>query len=133
MVYRSTAQSTQRQPNAGRVLVVEDEAMIAMALEMELNDMDYEAIGPAISTHEAERLLESTDIDGAILDVVLVDGEVFPIAEALKARDIPFVFHSGNQDPEELEQRFSAPSFMKPTHPQVLIKSLEALISKSSK
>lgn len=78
-----------------RVLVVEDEPLIAMALEDTLTDLGYEVVGPALSLKEALRLSRHEDIDGAILDVNVAGEKVFPVADILATRSIPFVFVTG--------------------------------------
>jgi CheY-like chemotaxis protein len=79
-----------------RLLVVEDESLIAMMIEDMLRDFGCEVIGPASSVSHALALLERETIDGAVLDVNLSGGQrSYPIAEALKRRGIPFAFVTG--------------------------------------
>lgn len=78
-----------------RVLVVEDDAMLAMALELTLFDLGCEVVGPASSLGEAAPLAHEAAIDGAILDVNLAGEKVYPIADILADRGIPFVFTTG--------------------------------------
>lgn len=78
-----------------RILVVEDEAMVALALELTLEDFGCEVIGPAGSLADAIPLARDTPMEGAILDVNLSGEKVFPVAEILAARGIPFVFVTG--------------------------------------
>lgn len=113
---------------SSNILVVEDEALVALSIEIELAEMDYQPIGPAVSIAEAKRFLDKYTVDGAILDVTLKDGEVFPFADLLAERNIPFVFHSGNQDTKALEDRYKLPAFTKPTHPRVLVEKIGSLV-----
>lgn len=79
-----------------RILIVEDESLVAMLLETILEDMDCLPLGPMASIDEALAFLDSGEaIDGALLDVNLAGHEVFPVAAALKARGVPFVFSTG--------------------------------------
>lgn len=78
-----------------RVLVVEDDAMLAMALEMALVDLGCDVVGLASSLRDAVPLAREAAIDGAILDVNLAGERVDPIADILAARNIPFVFATG--------------------------------------
>ncbi|MBC7905561.1 MAG: response regulator [Rhodospirillaceae bacterium] len=78
-----------------RVLVVEDDAMLAMALEMTLSDLGCEVVGLASNLTDAAPLAREATIDGAILDVNLSGEQVFPVADILAARNIPFVFATG--------------------------------------
>ena len=80
------------------ILVVEDEYLIAWALQDELQGSGAHVIGPAASVEDALALLAIEPVDGAILDVSLDREEVFPVAEALAARGIPFVFATGYSD-----------------------------------
>lgn len=75
-----------------RVLVVEDEVLVAALLEERLEGLGCQVVGPASSVGEALELLEAEDIDAAVLDVNLAGEKVFPVADSLAARDIPFVF-----------------------------------------
>ena len=79
-----------------RFLIVEDEFTIAMILEDCLADIDFEAKWQADTLSEALDIVATApDIDGAILDVNLRGESVRPIAEALKARGVPFCFITG--------------------------------------
>jgi len=75
-----------------RILVVEDEVLVAALLEDRLEALGCNVIGPAMSVGEALELLKGDDIDAAVLDVNLGGEKVFPVADALAAKDIPFIF-----------------------------------------
>lgn len=78
-----------------RILIVEDVWMIAMGLRMELERIGYEVVGPVGRLGDGLKLIEFESIDGALLDINL-DGEpVFPLAEALERRGIPYLFLTG--------------------------------------
>ena len=79
-----------------RVLVVDDEALIAMMLSDLLTEYGHETIGPAHSEGQALELVTSTPIDAAILDVTLGDHDCFAVATALNERGIPFAFATGH-------------------------------------
>ena len=78
-----------------RVLVVEDESLVAMLLETILEDMGCETVGPAATIDEGLRLAADPRLDAALLDVNVSGRQVFPIAAALKDRGVPFVFSTG--------------------------------------
>ncbi|WP_261404766.1 response regulator [Chenggangzhangella methanolivorans] len=79
-----------------RILLVEDEAMIAMLVEDMLLDGGAEVVGPAGGVKAALAVIAETDaIDGALLDVNLGGEQSFEVADALAARNIPFVFVTG--------------------------------------
>lgn len=80
-----------------RILVVEDEYLIAMDLADRLADLGAEIIGPAASVAEALALLSApeTRLDGAVLDVNLRNERVYPVADALIGQGVRLVFASG--------------------------------------
>jgi CheY-like chemotaxis protein len=109
-----------------RVLVVEDEALVALDLQFALEDEGAIVIGPALSLSDALDLVgREPRIDGAILDVDLAGLEVYPAADMLRARDIPFVFHTGHGSRASLSERFPGSlTCSKPTLPSALITAL---------
>lgn len=79
-----------------RVLVVEDESLVAMLLETILEDMGCTPVGPASTVEEGLAMAEDPEpLDAALLDVNVAGQQVFPIADALTARGVPFVFSTG--------------------------------------
>ncbi|HZX79380.1 MAG TPA: response regulator [Lysobacter sp.] len=89
-------QSTASSVAGLRLLLVEDEYLLAMYLSQALEDLGAEVIGPAASVDDALDLIEHAPaIDAAILDVNLGGQTSYPVADALASRDVPFVFASG--------------------------------------
>jgi len=78
-----------------RILIVEDEFMIAMLLEDLLAELECVVAGVAARPAEAVKLMNSTKVDAAVLDVNLDGCDSFGIAAALGERQIPFVFATG--------------------------------------
>ena len=78
-----------------RVLVVEDEAMIAMLIEDMLTELGCTIVGPASSTRQAFAAIERETCEAAILDVNLNGERTLPVAEELRARKLPFLFATG--------------------------------------
>lgn len=78
-----------------RVLVVEDEAMVAMLVEDTLADIGCEVVGVASDLEEATAMAAALTLDAAVLDVNLNGVRTFPVAETLSARRIPFLFSTG--------------------------------------
>jgi CheY-like chemotaxis protein len=80
-----------------RLLVVEDEYMIAFDLARSLEELGAEVIGPAPTVREALHLIASDTgaLDGAVLDINLNGERAYAVAEALASRQVPFVFTTG--------------------------------------
>ena len=76
-------------------LVVEDETLIAFMIEEAIAEMGLRSIGPAPSVAKALALLQVEAPAGAVLDVNLAGEVVYPVAEALTARGIPYAFLTG--------------------------------------
>jgi CheY-like chemotaxis protein len=111
-----------------RVLVVEDEFLIALDLTTVLREAGASVVGPAHSASEALDLLETAVIDVAVLDLDLGGHWVDPVAERCAALGIPFVFHSGRGLPDAMRARFAGvPLLEKPAGPNRLIAEVVAL------
>ncbi len=78
-----------------RIMVVEDEVLIAMLIETSLQDHGCEIVGPFGRLHEATRAAEMETLDAAIMDVNLAGERIFPVAEILWRRAVPFLLLSG--------------------------------------
>lgn len=109
-----------------RVLVVEDELLIALALEDILLSLDCEVFGPVAQVDEALALARSGSFDGALLDVNVRGQLVYPVAEELMARRIPIIFCSGYADTAIMPARFRAlPQVAKPYDDRMLVRVME--------
>jgi len=115
-----------------RVLVVEDEFIIALDLSETVKDLGYEIEGPFDGRQEAlEAIADDGLPDCAILDVFTTDGEVYPLADRLTAAGVPIVFHSGHVTPEEVKARYpAAQACAKPCPPDRLIDALQEAVGK---
>lgn len=104
------------QPLSGRrVLIVEDESLVAMLLETILEDMECIPVGPASNIDDGEILARDTEnLDAALLDVNVAGRQVFPVAEVLKARGVPFVFSTGYGEGGLPEEWRGQPTLQKP-------------------
>jgi DNA-binding LytR/AlgR family response regulator len=80
-----------------RLLIVEDDYMVALELVRSLEEQGVEVLGPAGSVEDALALVEQEGarMDGAVLDINLRNKRVYPVAEALAARGVPFIFATG--------------------------------------
>ena len=81
-----------------RVLVVEDDMMIALYVEEVLQSLGCLVIGPVSKLAAALQVAGDEDLDAAVLDINIRGGQVFPVAERLASRGIPFAFASGYGD-----------------------------------
>jgi DNA-binding response OmpR family regulator len=78
-----------------RVLVVEDEALVAMLVEDALLDAGFEVLGPAATVEEALSLLDRERPDAVVLDLNLAGETSTPVADLLASRQIPYVIATG--------------------------------------
>lgn len=97
-----------------RVLVVEDEVLIALEIQDILQDFGCEVVGPIGKLDTALELALNERIDAAILDVTIRGGKVFPVADILQGRNIPFVLASGYGDWALPEAMRDQPRLTKP-------------------
>jgi len=111
-----------------RILLVEDEPLIAMMLEDFLDALGKTLAGTADSVAPALALIEAGGVDAAILDVNLRGGEKsWPVADALAARGIPFVFATGGTQDGLVDGHRERPTLAKPFTMDGVAKALEAL------
>lgn len=114
-----------------KILVVDDDALIAMELGERLTDMGYEVLGPAHSIAEAEAVLARTTPDAALLDASLAGGaSSVPLAVTLHAKGVRVAFCTGYDRvkgaPPELA---NAPVLTKPVSDNDIKTCLEKLLS----
>lgn len=112
-----------------RILVVEDEMMVAVWIEDILETLGCVIVGPVSKLEAAIQIVKEEQFDAAILDITIRGGQVFPVAEVLIERQIPFIFASGYGDwalPENFRGR---PRLAKPFTFDELAGTLHALLS----
>lgn len=78
-----------------RILIVEDDPYITLALEETLTDFGLVVVGAARNIAQALRLAQTASFDLALLDVNIGDEQIDPVADALAARGMPFIFTTG--------------------------------------
>ena len=111
-----------RMQNGNRVLLVEDEILVAMMMRDIMSDLGFEVLGPFSRLQDAMVTAVHEDVDAGIIDVNLGGEFVYPVADVLVARNIPFVFVTG-YGVESIESRFARiPIVKKPVQRQVLQK-----------
>ena len=88
-------------PQQRRVLVVEDDCIIASLLADELNEFGYVVIGPADNLTDAIAMASSSALDCALIDIALGGESALPLARILMDRNIPFAFATGTSESVE--------------------------------
>ncbi|GGE02778.1 hypothetical protein GCM10011529_06550 [Polymorphobacter glacialis] len=111
-----------------RILVVEDEAVIAMLIEDMLDDLGIVCVGPAGSIAEAQRLIATEVFDAALLDVHLHGTDSSPVAETLTRIGLPFAFATGHMLVEKADFP-SVPVLHKPFDLATLAKVVDGLLT----
>jgi DNA-binding response OmpR family regulator len=81
-----------------RILIVEDELLVAERLAVTVRAAGADVVGPAGVLATATWLAQTEQLDAAILDVHLGKDDITPVAEALMQRSVPFVLHTGDGD-----------------------------------
>lgn len=113
-----------------RVLVVEDEHIVALALADDLEDQGAIVIGPASSVEGALGLIGENRIEAAVLDIQLQSQMVFPVAEALTGLEVPFMFTSGFDASAVPEEFAHVPQCEKPASSRTVVDMLARLAGK---
>jgi CheY-like chemotaxis protein len=115
-------------PATRRVLLAEDQMLVAMHFEDMLVDLCCNVRGAVPSVAAALQVIRREPLDGAVLDVTLRDGQSFPVARELRARAIPFLFVTGYGNstlPEDLQD---APWMAKPVSPARFARLVDELL-----
>lgn len=103
-----------------RILLVEDDFLIAEDLARALAAMGATVVGPFATVGEGVDVTLREDLDGAVLDVGLAGRAAYPIADNLRARNLPFLFVTGH-DASVLAERYrTVPQLRKPFRPDKL-------------
>ncbi len=119
-----------RQFEHPRVLVVEDEFIIGLDLAETVRAMGCRVDGPHIAKRTAFAAIRQNMPDFAILDVLVEDGEIYPLAEALREAGVPMVFHSGHATPDEIRAHFpDAEAAEKPCPPADLVNMIRKALN----
>lgn len=120
-------------PVAGkRILVVDDEPLIAMDIVASLEDEGCRVVGPAATFQRALNLIESEEIDAALLDANLAGDPVDTLASALTRRNIPFAFVSGYGREGLPEAHQQATLIKKPFQRQRLIDVIQQMLAEDN-
>ncbi|WP_128291573.1 response regulator [Afifella aestuarii] len=114
-----------------RILLAENQPLVALDFEFALCDAGYEVLGPVGELTEGLRLAEETRPDAAVLDVQLADGHVFPLARALMAAGVPIMFVTAHVAEERIWPATfrNCPRLGKPVDPEVFRRTAAGLLA----
>jgi DNA-binding response OmpR family regulator len=111
-----------------RVLLAEDELLVAMDIEATLQALGCELVGPVATVAEVERLADSGDFDGAVLDVNLRGEQIFRALPRLIERGVPILLSSGYEEASLFPDEFRRlPVLVKPYEGSQLAARLKEL------
>jgi DNA-binding response OmpR family regulator len=111
------------------VLILEDEALIAITLQDDLQDAGYEVAGPFVTCAAALEWLGTKTPNTAILDATLKDGPCREVALELSRREVPFLIYSGHREDRQLLAEFHHVVWLeKPVPCEVLVQACQQLL-----
>ena len=116
-----------------RILIVDDEPLIALLTADWVEDLGHVPVGPVHALRASLDLAETTDIDGAIIDVSLGHESGIPLAELLAARGIPFVFATGHAAADIGSSHLAASILAKPFEFEAFKEAVHALTEGSER
>ncbi|HEY8352751.1 MAG TPA: response regulator [Sphingomonadales bacterium] len=112
-----------------RVLIVEDETLVALLMEDILSDLDCKVVGTVARVSQALELLKNMEVDVAILDVNVGGQEVYPVASALSEAGTPFIFATGYGEAGIAEPWSNRPLLHKPFHNEDLVNAVISVLN----
>jgi ActR/RegA family two-component response regulator len=116
-----------------RVLIVEDDDILAITLAEELAAQGVKVIGPSATVVDAVDVIATTDLDAAIVDINLRGKAAFPVADALADRHIAFVFATGYLVAGHIPARHAnVRRFEKPIPPNIICRAIEEAVHEAS-
>jgi CheY-like chemotaxis protein len=123
-----------KSPLSGRrILVIEDEMMVAMLLKDFLADLGCTVLGPAARVEQALAMIEAAGaLDAAVLDINLNGKKSYPVADALAARGVPFVFATGYSRDSVMNGHREFPLLQKPFSLSKMADALAKLLTQRS-
>lgn len=127
--HQNSTVNAMSRPGAMQILLVEDEALIALDVQDILEDAGYTVVGPADRVDSALALAVVEPLDAAVLDVNLAGEQIWPVANALLARDVPLVFLTGS--PARLDPQPGRAKVLyidKPVERSALLQALEGVM-----
>lgn len=115
---------------ARRILIAEDEFLVSVLLEQDMTEAGYRVIGPYTRFSEAMNGVRQGGFELALLDINMNGHMAYPLADALLAQGVPFIFLSG-YGAQDMPERFRAcPRISKPYNLSVLLREIARLIGR---
>jgi DNA-binding response OmpR family regulator len=111
-----------------RVLVVEDENLVAMEMSWILEEAGYSIVGPEASVETARQVLARHTVDLALLDVKLGGETVFPVSEMLDAISVPYIFVTSHPASSLPARYHGWPLVTKPYKPKALLAVIQQIL-----
>jgi len=111
-----------------RVLIVEDEYFLADDMAQALEKLGAQVVGPVQTTDKALAVLTDEPVDAAVLDINLKGETVFPLADALRDKGVPFVFATGYDAHSVPDAYRDVPRWEKPFNPNDLATALPGIV-----
>lgn len=119
--------------HGARILIAEDDAILAFDLGIVLQKAGAEILGPTLTLSHALSLAQTTSMSAAVLDVSLRNEEVFPAAQALQGRGVGIVFYTGYAAVDQLRRDWpDAQVLTKPTPARVLVEAVRRALRPSA-
>jgi DNA-binding response OmpR family regulator len=112
-----------------RILIVEDDTMVANAMDIFLRQAGYTVVGPVADFSSALAAAHTDDMDIVLLDLSLNGEKAFPIADILTERQIPFAVVTGHAEYLRPGNQIKAPVLRKPFNPKELVELVRALLT----
>jgi DNA-binding response OmpR family regulator len=113
-----------------RIFLAEDEFLVGLVLEEDLRAAGFSIVGPFTTFAAALAASRSEEFDLAVLDINMAGEMIFPLADELQQRGIPYIFLSGYASMDLPERFRSLPRFAKPHDPVMLVRQVEQLLPK---
>ena len=123
---------SRRELSNRRVLVVEDEMMIAMLIEDMLEEFGCTLVGPATTVPRALDLIAKENVEIAVLDLNLDGQDTYAIADALRQKNVPFIFATGYGSTGLRQEYGNRPVLQKPFQAQALESALAGALTGSN-
>lgn len=117
---------------AGRILIVEDEGLIALDIEQELEEAGFEIVAVCGTVEDALKKIDTEQIDAVTLDGNLYGQSAAPIAERLISKNIPYLVLTGYSSGQVGDWINEAPRINKPHDSNKLVRAVKGLVNKQN-